>query len=109
MTNKKETDNKVKPIRKGIKVSEEVEDKLPPIPEVVERLKQLLKEAEEGSIREFVYITVNEDDTSRQGILGVPWNFLLTQNLIKILHDTYYDSITYPNLTGYFDGVDWDE
>jgi hypothetical protein len=109
MTNKKDND-KVKPIRKGIKVeAEPEEEKLEPNLEIVNKLKDLLVQAESGEMRELIFITVNEDNSSRHGMVGEPWNFLLVQNLLKILSDIYYDSITYPNLTGHFDGIDWEE
>lgn len=100
MTEKKPPAN-VKAIRKGI----EIEEKKPaPIPEIVKALESLLEQAKSGNLRELCFTALNEDQTYSVNILGEAIDFTLSYSLLAVLKDNYFEAITYPNLTGFFEG-----
>lgn len=99
MTDKKVSN--VKPIFAGLKV--ETGDKPEPIPELVERLTELLADASSGELREMCYCANYYDKSFRRGMHGIPMDFHLMQNNLRILDDDYFAAVTYPLMSGNFE------
>lgn len=62
-------DNKVRPIRQGIKVFEE--EVLRPVPAIQERLEFLKELADNGKLREFTYVGVTSDNEIYSEYVGI--------------------------------------
>lgn len=98
MTDKKDTN--VKPLFKGMKV--DTGETPEPIPELVERLTELLEQASGGELRELCYVATYEDKSFTRGMHGIPVDFHLMQNNLRILDDDYFAAVTYPLMSGNF-------
>ncbi len=99
MTEKKDTN--VKPLFKGMKV--DTGEMPEPLPELVERLTELLADAQSGELREMCYCATYYDKSFRRGMHGVPMDFHLMQNNLRVLEDDYFAAVTYPLLSGNFE------
>lgn len=96
----KDKPSKVMPIFKGLKIKEE--DKLEPIPEVVDFFKRCLEGAESGELREVCCVTGYYDKTFTKAILGVTVDFNVMQNYLRCMDDEYFSVMTFPLLNGIY-------
>jgi hypothetical protein len=104
MTGKKIEGN-IKAIRAGIEIK--TEETLPePLTVVVSALEDLLGLAKTGNLREISFVAINHDDTHRFGTVGEPVNFTMMAACLDVLKTDYFETITYPVLTGYYDDID---
>lgn len=99
MTDKDKPSN-IKPIFAGLKV--DTGEMPEPIPELVERLTELLADATSGELREMCYCATYHDKSFRRGMHGIPIDYSLMQNSLRVLESDYFDMITYPLLSGDF-------
>lgn len=99
MTDKDKPSN-IQPLFKGMKV--DTGEMPEPIPELVERLTELLADASSGELREMCYCAIYHDKSFRRGMHGIPIEYSLMQNSLRVLEADYFDMITYPLLSGDF-------
>lgn len=97
MTDKKE--NNVKPLFKGMKV--DTGEASEPRQDIIDKLKELLVEAESGELRELAFSCIYSDKSFRHDFVGEIKEFLLMQNLLRTAEVEYFDTITSLSLLGF--------
>lgn len=87
------SDDKVKPIRKGIKIDNEPVKKQP-IPSIQEKLQFLLELADSGDLRELTFIGITDENEIYSEYVGVmpewPHNMYAELNHMT---DMYYSTV----------------
>lgn len=91
-------DNKIKPIRKGVDIEGNTSPLSPQI-DVVETLKELLRLAEEGELREFAYAAVGASHSPYLDIVGDNYNYSAMHCALSCLKDDYYVLFVKPALS----------
>lgn len=95
-----ENGKNVRAIRKGIKIEQEEEVKLEPVPQIVELTKLLHELATSGKLRDIAYATVLEESTPFCGWVGVNINPSLLHTQLDHIKTMVYEGAVFPMLTG---------